>query len=342
MTHSQGWQNVGSCHVGYQLGLFARSLISFSHGHFHRPSWSSQQSAGFQETQVEAGRFFYNLEAKVPEHYLELQISPAPSLTLRAHCGIPPLHILRIQFSFLFLPSQQFFNECQLSPHYQLWGHWLQAWECQAPLPLCFPAKPLVCNYEHHTDIFHQYLTLLSLWPQMLQFWKEPQVHLWVDVDKRSVSVDEAEKKLLTNPGLFLLTFVLLGEKRNFLLLSLLFILICFSDISWGRHVHQSPVPTLFLKSISTSFALQNNRDPSVHFSLVPQLCPNLSDPMDCRTPGFPVHHQLLDLAQTHVHQVGDAIQPSHLCHPLLLPSIFPSIRVFSKESVLCTRWPKY
>ena len=57
---------------------------------------------------------------------------------------------------------------------------------------------------------------------------------------------------------------------------------------------------------------------------------------------GFPVHHQLLDLAQTHVHQVGDAIQPSHPCHPLLLPSIFPSIRVFSKESVLCTRWPKY
>ena len=55
---------------------------------------------------------------------------------------------------------------------------------------------------------------------------------------------------------------------------------------------------------------------------------------------GFPIHHQLLELAQTHVHQVGDAIQPS-LLPPLLLPSIFPSIRVFSTESVLHIRWPK-
>ena len=58
--------------------------------------------------------------------------------------------------------------------------------------------------------------------------------------------------------------------------------------------------------------------------------------------PGFPVHHQLPELAQTHVCQVSDAIQP---CHPLLslpLPSIFPSIRVFSNDSVLPVRWPKY
>ena len=54
--------------------------------------------------------------------------------------------------------------------------------------------------------------------------------------------------------------------------------------------------------------------------------------------PGFPVHHHLPELAQTRVHQLGDAI----LCRPLLLsPSIFPSIRVFSSESVLCIRWPK-
>ena len=60
--------------------------------------------------------------------------------------------------------------------------------------------------------------------------------------------------------------------------------------------------------------------------------------------PGFPVLHHLVELAQTHVHQVDDAIQPSHiLCCPLLfLPSIFPSIRVFSNESVLCFRWTKY
>ena len=47
-------------------------------------------------------------------------------------------------------------------------------------------------------------------------------------------------------------------------------------------------------------------------FSSVPQSCPTLCDPMDCSTQGFPVHHQLPELAQTHVHQVGDAIQPSH------------------------------
>ena len=59
--------------------------------------------------------------------------------------------------------------------------------------------------------------------------------------------------------------------------------------------------------------------------------------------PGFPVYHQLLELAQTRVHQVSDAIQPSHpLLSLLLLPSIFPSIRLFSNESVLHIRWPKY
>ena len=63
---------------------------------------------------------------------------------------------------------------------------------------------------------------------------------------------------------------------------------------------------------------------------------------MDCRTPVLPVHHQLLELTQNHIHWVGDAIQPS-FCHPLLLlPSIFPSIRVFSNESALRIRWPWY
>ena len=68
-----------------------------------------------------------------------------------------------------------------------------------------------------------------------------------------------------------------------------------------------------------------------------------LCDPMDCSTPGFPVHHQLPEFAQTLVHWVGDAIQSSHpLLSPLLLPSVFPSIRVFSSESVLHIREPKY
>ena len=59
---------------------------------------------------------------------------------------------------------------------------------------------------------------------------------------------------------------------------------------------------------------------------------------MDCSTPGFPVHHQHPELAQTHFHRVDGAIQPSHPL--LLLLSIFPSIRVFSNESVLRIRWP--
>ena len=57
---------------------------------------------------------------------------------------------------------------------------------------------------------------------------------------------------------------------------------------------------------------------PSVQFSSVAQSCPTLCDPMNHRTPGLPVHHQLLEFTQTHVHRVSDAIQPSH---PLLSPS---------------------
>ena len=78
-----------------------------------------------------------------------------------------------------------------------------------------------------------------------------------------------------------------------------------------------------------------------VQFSSVVQSCPTLCYPMDCSTPGFPVHHQLPELAQIHVHQVGDAIQPSHpLSSLLLLPPVPPSSRVFSKKSVLLIRWP--
>ena len=81
----------------------------------------------------------------------------------------------------------------------------------------------------------------------------------------------------------------------------------------------------------------------SVQFSSVTQSCLTLCDPMDCSTPGLSAHHQLLEFTQTHVHRVSDAIQPSHpLSSPLLPPSIFPSIRVFSNESALYIRWPKY
>jgi len=81
-------------------------------------------------------------------------------------------------------------------------------------------------------------------------------------------------------------------------------------------------------KNNSEIFALKS-------VSSVTQSCLTLCHPMDCSTPGFPVHHQLLKLAQTHVHQVSEAK------HPLILPSIFPRVRVFSKESALCIRWPK-
>jgi len=77
-----------------------------------------------------------------------------------------------------------------------------------------------------------------------------------------------------------------------------------------------------------------------IQFSSVTQSCLTVCDPMDCNMPGLPVHHQLPEFTQAHVHWVGDAIQPSH--HFLLPPSILPNIRVFSNESVLRITWPKY
>ena len=77
--------------------------------------------------------------------------------------------------------------------------------------------------------------------------------------------------------------------------------------------------------------------------SSVVQSRPTLCDPMDCSMSGFHVHHQLSQLVQIHIHPVSDTIQPSHpLSSPSPLPSIFPSIRIFSKESALHSRWPKY
>ena len=78
-------------------------------------------------------------------------------------------------------------------------------------------------------------------------------------------------------------------------------------------------------------------------FSSVAQSFPTTYDLMDCSTPGFPVHHQLQEFTQTHVIEL---VMPSNhliLCRFLLLPpSIFPSIRVFSNESVLHISWPQY
>ena len=72
-------------------------------------------------------------------------------------------------------------------------------------------------------------------------------------------------------------------------------------------------------------------------------MSPTLCDPMNHSTPGLPVHRQLPEFIQTHVHRVSDAIQPSHpLSSPFPLAPIPPSIRVFSSELTLRMRWPNY
>ena len=77
--------------------------------------------------------------------------------------------------------------------------------------------------------------------------------------------------------------------------------------------------------------------------SLQSQSCLTVCDPVNCSMPGLPVHHQLPESTQTHVHWVGDPSNHPILCRPLLLlPSIFPKIRDFSNESALRIRWPKY
>ena len=80
-----------------------------------------------------------------------------------------------------------------------------------------------------------------------------------------------------------------------------------------------------------------------IPFTSVAHSCLTLCNPMNCSTPGLPVYHQLPESTKTHVHEL--VMPSSHLilCRPLLLlPSIFPSIRVFSNESALRIRWPKY
>ena len=91
---------------------------------------------------------------------------------------------------------------------------------------------------------------------------------------------------------------------------------------------------------------LQCDRTPgpySVQFSSVTQWCPTFCDPVNRSTPGLPVHHQLQEFTQTHARRVSDTIQPSHpLSSPSLPATIPPSIAIFSNESTLHMRWPKY
>ena len=103
---------------------------------------------------------------------------------------------------------------------------------------------------------------------------------------------------------------------------------LAFSMIQWKSI--WSLVSLLFLNPSWKSGSSQFMYCWSLQFSSVTQLCPTLWDPIDCSTPGFPVRHQLLELAQTHVHQVGDVFQPSH---PLLSP--YPPIFNLSQHQGL-------
>ena len=82
----------------------------------------------------------------------------------------------------------------------------------------------------------------------------------------------------------------------------------------------------------------------AVQFSSVSQSCPTLCNPINRSTPGLPVHHQLPEFTQIHIHWVNDAIQPSHPLSSPSPPAPNPSQHhtVFSSESTLCMRWPKY
>ena len=101
----------------------------------------------------------------------------------------------------------------------------------------------------------------------------------------------------------------------------------------------------LFLSSHEYGHTVQPLLQLGYQFSSVTQSCLTLCYPMNCSMAGLPVHHQLPEFTQTHVHWVHWVIPPNHLilCRPLfLLPPIPPSIRVLSNESTLRIRWPKY
>ena len=95
---------------------------------------------------------------------------------------------------------------------------------------------------------------------------------------------------------------------------------VCINNIHFQRLASNATIYhfTCSLATYSTKKHNINNNAITVQFSSVTQLCPTLCDSMNCSMPGLPVHHQLPEFTQTHVHQVSDAIQPSH---PLLSPS---------------------
>ena len=102
----------------------------------------------------------------------------------------------------------------------------------------------------------------------------------------------------------------------------------------------RAPIKCSFLHEAQLSFSFKKS---SVQFNSVAQSCLTLCDPMNCSTPGLPVHHQLPEFTQTHVHRVSDVIQPSHPLSSPSPPAPNPSQHeVFSNESTLHMRCPKY
>ena len=107
----------------------------------------------------------------------------------------------------------------------------------------------------------------------------------------------------------------------------------------WKRFEYQTTWPA----SWEICLQVRKQLDIEQQFSSVAQFCPTVCNPMNCSTPGLPVYHQ----SQSPPKSMSiESVMPSNhliLCRPLLLlPSIFPSIRVFSNESTFCIRWPKY
>ena len=102
-------------------------------------------------------------------------------------------------------------------------------------------------------------------------------------------------------------------------------------------------ISSIIMKISKPKIITMSKTEVVLQFSSVSQSCPTLCNPIDRSTSGLPVHHQLPESPQTHVHE--SMMPSSHLilCHPhLFMLSIFPSIRVFSNESAFCISWPKY
>ena len=113
---------------------------------------------------------------------------------------------------------------------------------------------------------------------------------------------------------------------------------------AWWMGAHKQGVQSFFRNlTIINGHPSEGDNRFNCCCCLIAKSCPTLCDPMNRSTPGLPVYHQLPEFTQTHVHRVGDPSSHLILCRPLLLlPPIPPSIRVFSNESALHIRWPKY